>query len=156
MSTGAVPAQVSGVQAVRRCPDVSVALAAAVQRVEGIVVNADVARLLVHWLGQLADVAVQRNGCAPAGLVEVQRALAEAAVTAGDSRERESEAVPASEVLALMDEPVVSVDQAAEMLHLKPDSVRYLCRQGRLPAKRVAGRWFLSLTAVEQRERTSA
>jgi hypothetical protein len=68
-------------------------ISSAVQRVDAIWVSIDVGRLLVHWLGQFADVTAQRNGCALAGLVEVQYALAEAVAANGDSRRREHEAV---------------------------------------------------------------
>jgi len=133
--------------------DVRSRIGAAVQRVDAVLVSADVGRVLVHWLGQLAEVTVQRNGCAPAGLVEVQGALAEAVAAVGDSRVREPCDVLASEVLALGQEPVVNVGDAARMLDLKPDTVRLMCRRGKLGAKKVAGRWFPAVAAVQNQLR---
>lgn len=129
---------------------------AAVQRVDGIQISVEVGRLLVHWLGQFADIVTQRNGCAPVGLVEVQHVLAEAVAGHGDSRSRESEGLVAPELLALSEEPVVGVEEAARMLGLKPDSVRLMCRQGTMSAKKVAGRWFPTTTAVQEQLRRRA
>jgi hypothetical protein len=125
-------------------------IAAAVQRVDVIQVSVDAGHLLVHWLGQLADIGRQRNGCAPIGLVEVQHAIAEAVAAGCDSRRRESEGLVAPEVLALNEEPVMNLKDAAWMLELKPDSVRLMCRQGTLKAKKVGHSWFPTVTAVHQ------
>jgi len=131
-------------------------ISAAVQRVDAVQLSADVGRLVVHWLGQLAETAVQRNGCAPDGLVEVQHAIAEAIATGGDSRRRESEPAVSPELLALAQEPVIELEDAAQMLVLKPDTVRGMCRDEILAAKKVGGRWFPLAAAVQQELRRRA
>jgi hypothetical protein len=121
-------------------------VAASIQRVDAILISTDTGRLLVRWLGQLAEIARQRNGCPPMGLAEVRRTLAEA--IAADSRWRDSHAIPAAELLALGDEQVLGVEETARMLQLKPDTVRLMCREGTLEAKKKSGRWFPTADAV--------
>jgi Helix-turn-helix domain len=123
-------------------------LSAAVQRVEGVLVSAEAARVIVFLLGNYAKLAESRNGCVPDGLREVQGALAEA-VAAG-SRGRDGERVAAPAVLPLSHD-VIELEQAAEVLGMKADSVRNLCRRGGLDAQKRRGRWFVSASAVAQR-----
>ncbi|OBJ43109.1 hypothetical protein A5621_00855 [Mycobacterium colombiense] len=131
-------------------------MAGAVQRLDVVAMNADLARLVVFWLGRYAELAAQRNGCVPEGLVEAQHALAEAAVGVGDSRQREYEASMAAGVLAFGEDTVMNAEAAAQMLRLKPDTVRLMCRKGSLAAKKVAGRWFPDVVAVEEMARERA
>jgi hypothetical protein len=122
----------------------------------GVQLSVRASRMVVHFLGELAEITRQRNGCAPIGLVELQHSIAEAAAAIGDSRRRDSEALPAPEVLALAQEPTISVKEAARMLKLQPDSVRLMCRRRTLDAEHVEGRWFPRLAAVQEMLRRRA
>jgi hypothetical protein len=131
--------------------DMRAKIEAAVHRVDVVQLSPDVARLVVFWLGQYAEISQARYGCAPEGLIEAQHAIAEVVTaTGGDSRRREETAASSADLLALAQEPVLDVKDAAHMLDLKPDTIRLMCRQGTLGAKKVAGRWFPMAGAVQQ------
>jgi Helix-turn-helix domain len=125
-------------------------ISAAVTKVDGVMITPDVARLLVYWLGQLAEVARQRNGWPPRGLVEVQTALAEGVAAAG-SRGRESEGLVAAAVLRSgEEEPLVGVEDAAKVLGIRPDTVRWHCRRGNLETHEVGGHRLITAASLER------
>jgi hypothetical protein len=126
-------------------------LAGAVQRVDAVAISADFARVLVFWLGNYAKLARQTKGCAPDGLEDAQYVLAEACAPGGDSRLREDSTPGHAEILALGHDAVVDAETAAQMLGLKADTVRLMCRKGQLEAQKRAGRWFPTIAAVQQR-----
>lgn len=123
---------------------------AAVQRVDGVMISPAVAKVLVHWLGRYAELAVQRYGAVPDGLALVQSVLAEAVAGGGDSRQRDSEPIGAPGLLALAEEPVMSLEAAAVKMGLKPDTARLKCRNGTLSAKKVGRSWFPTVAAVQE------
>jgi hypothetical protein len=124
-------------------------IAAAVRPVGGVLLSADAARLLVHWLGQLAALTQARNGAAPHGLIAVQHHLAEAAAAAG-SRRREADGlgVPAV-VMFEHDEQYTTPTDAAAALGISPDAVRWHRRRGNLQGRRVGRSWLISIASLE-------
>jgi hypothetical protein len=88
------------------------AISAAVRRVDVVQINPSVARRLVEWLGELAEIRRRTNGCPPIGLVEVQQALAEAVAGGGDSRQREPEGLAAAEILGLNRDTEITTAEA--------------------------------------------
>jgi hypothetical protein len=104
-------------------------ISAAVSRVDAIQISPDIARLLVHLLGKLAQYETRRNGCPPDGLEDIQYALAEA--VAG-SHGASVEAIPAHVVSEL-----VSVAAAAAALGVEPTTVRYHYAKGNLQGTKV-------------------
>jgi hypothetical protein len=107
-------------------------IAAAVQRVDGVLVSPDLARVIVHWLGRLSDSCTRENGCAPQGLVEVQAALAEA--YAG-SRTREDSAISVLGAGESKREALLDTTAAARLLGIDATTVSLHCRAGRLGQK---------------------
>lgn len=47
-------------------------------------------------------------------------------------------------------EGYATVREAAERLHIHPESVRRLIRQGKLPAKKFANNWLIDREVLEQ------
>lgn len=131
-------------------------IAAAVQRVDVIQVSVDAGHLLVHWLGQLADIGRHRNGCAPIGLIEVQQALAEAVAGGGDSRQREPEGLAAAEILGLNRDTEITTAEAAAQLGLPADSVRWHCRRGNLDSRKVGRQHMVTVASIESYKRRKA
>lgn len=123
-------------------------IAAAVRPVGGVLLSADAARLLVHWLGQLAALTQSRNGAAPHGLIAVQHRLAEAAAAAG-SRRREQDGLGVPEVVAFEHERYTTPTDAAAALGISPDTVRWHRRRGNLEGRRVGRSWLISTASVE-------
>jgi hypothetical protein len=129
------------------------AIAASVQRVDGIVISPDLARVIVHWLGRLSDSCTRENGCAPEGLVEVQSVLAEAYAS---SCVREDSAAAAFGAGELSSETLLDTAAAAELLGLDATAVTFHCRAGRLGQK-VGRDWVIQRGELEafRRERSA-
>lgn len=49
--------------------------------------------------------------------------------------------------------PSLSISQAADQLGVRPDAIREWIRQGKMPAKRVAGEWNILTVDLERFER---
>ena len=52
-----------------------------------------------------------------------------------------------------MDDPFdsyVDVQHASSQLHIHPESVKRLIRQGRIPARKIANKWFIRRDVLEQ------
>lgn len=124
-------------------------MAGAVQRLDVVAINADLARLVVFWLGRYAELAAQRNGCIPDGLVEAQHALAEAAVSVGDSRQREQNSSAAVETIVSGHEPCVDTATAAAALGCTADKVRDHCRRGNLKSRKVGRQHMVTVDSLE-------
>jgi hypothetical protein len=92
----------------------------------------------------------QRNGAEPADLYALRNELAEAIAAGGASCNRDETVDAENGVLALQHENVLDVRSAAEILSCPADSVRAMCRGGRLAARRVNGRWFPFADAVHE------
>lgn len=120
-------------------------ISAAIQRVDSVQISADVGRLLVHWLGQHAEWAKQRYGCAPDGIEDVQYALAEAVAGGVDSHRASIEAIPAPLVSDL-----VEVRHAAAVLGVKPTTVRWHYRSGNLSGRKVGETLMIDSHSLEQ------
>lgn len=125
-------------------------IAASVRLPIGPEISWDLLRATVHWLSIYRELTVQRYGCPPDGLVVAIGVYAEA-IAGGDSRRRETNRDAAPEVLALGRATVIDLEEAAEMLKVKPDSVRDLCRRGVLAAEKRRNRWFPLKAAVMER-----
>jgi Helix-turn-helix domain len=132
-------------------------IAAAVQRVDGVLVSTDLARVLVHWLGQLAKAQQRNNGCASSELVAAQNALAEACFAAGHCAQRESERAAAAEILISGHEDMhVSTAEAAAALGITANGVRWLCGQGRLSGRKVGRQVMVTASSVEDYKQRKA
>jgi hypothetical protein len=107
-------------------------ISAAVQRVDAVQITPDVGRLLVHWLGQHAEWAKQRYGCAPEGLEDVQYALAEAVARGIDSHGASMDATLPVEMSGL-----VEVKAAAAAIGVKETTVRWHYKRGNLSGRKV-------------------
>jgi hypothetical protein len=124
-------------------------IAAAVQRAEGILITHDFARVAVHYFGRLAQELARQNGCAPDALVSMQRALAEACTAGGDdSRHASVEPIVAQEILEL-DHDFVDTQTAAQMLGIKPDTVRFNYRAGALKGRKVGRQLMIAKSSIE-------
>jgi excisionase family DNA binding protein len=127
------------------------AIAAQVQRVDAIQITPALANLIHRFLSRYADLATQRYGAPPEGLQDTQYALGEALASKPDySRQREQNPADSPQFIGLGGDEVMSTDEAAKMLDLKADSVRYMCREGKLAAKRPGRQWFPLLAAVQE------
>jgi hypothetical protein len=127
---------------------------ASVQRLDVVALHADVARVVVFWLGRYAKLAEQANGCIPAGLVEAQHAIAEAVAAVGDSRPRECSRIAGWDIADWERDELMDTTAAAAHLGLKPTTVTLHCRAGRLGQK-VGREWVIRASELEvfQRER---
>lgn len=134
---------------------------------EMILISNDLARVIVHWLGQYAEQCRQRNGSAPDGLSVVLQLLAEAAISHSrprerlpirggispgdsgrDSRRREIARRYASSDLLSGDAGFVSPSEAADMLGITADAVRWRCRSGKLPSRKDGRRTVIPVSAL--------
>jgi hypothetical protein len=127
--------------------DPASAIRAAVERVDRIQMTTDLGRMLVHWLGNYAELARQRYGCTPQGLIETQHAIAEAVV--GDSRQREVKRSALQELLLSGHGSDVDTARAADLLGITADSVRWHCRKGNLVFHRVGRQMMISAASIE-------
>lgn len=59
-----------------------------------------------------------------------------------------SDRIPNEEVTSLSPEDILTVDEAATLLSLHPDTVRRLAREGRIPAGKLADQWRFSRRAM--------
>lgn len=126
--------------------------------VEGVLVGADLLRLVHFWLGEHARDRQRRCGAVPVGLPETLLVLAEA--LGADSRRRESSAsvsaghVPAvsrrrefSGLLAA-GEGELRVAEVGQLLGISASAVRYRCGKGTLPGRKVGGQWLVPAAAA--------
>ncbi len=127
------------------------AISDAVRLPRGPELSWDLIRANIHWLGNYRDMTIQRYGCPPDGLIEALAVLAEAYAAGSDSRPRETEPTAPPKILVLGQDAVIDLEEAAQMLELKPDSVRDLCRRGVLAAHKRRNRWFPVNAAVLER-----
>lgn len=123
-------------------------VASHVHRAHGMLISVELARIIVHWLGSYARMAIDRNGCPPDGLTDVQRAIGEAII---DSRPREE--IPDSRgtripFIAGSDtegqRPTYDADAAAAVLGIRPTTVRWHLAHGNLHGRKVRGRWDIT------------
>ncbi|MEB3062479.1 helix-turn-helix domain-containing protein [[Mycobacterium] zoologicum] len=139
-----------------------------VQPVDGmILISDDLARVIVHWLGQYAEQCRQRSGIAPDRLRDVQQLLAEAAIAYSRPRERlpiSNRISPGDSVrdsrrreiagrcldldLLSGDAGFVSPSEAADMLGITADAVRWRCRSGKLPSRKAGRRTVIPVSAL--------
>lgn len=102
-------------------------ITAAVRRVDTIQIDPDLVRIVVHWLGQYADLATQRHGCPPEGLTEVQYTLAEACAASKNSRQHQLEHLAATQPLTSGYDSECDTSEAAALLGITASGVRYHC-----------------------------
>ena len=131
----------------RRAADERTRIAASVQRIDSVVISVDAARLVVHWLGQLAEITRQRNGCPPEGLVEFQHAIAEELVA--DSRRREQDGLGEPEAVAFEHEQCMGTAEAAAELGVSADTARWHCRKGNLDGRKFGRQLMVTAASVE-------
>jgi hypothetical protein len=125
------------------------AIADAVRRVDAILITPDLAKVLVRYLGRLAQELARQNGCAPEALVSVQQALAEACAAGGeDSRHASTESVGGHGLLDL-DHDFVDTQAAADMLQIRADTVRWHCRNGALESRKVGRHLMIAKSSIE-------
>lgn len=114
-------------------------------RSDVIVIEPDLARLLVHWLGDYARLASVHRPGVPEGLAAAQSALAEAVASQSGRPERNSElgapAVASGPMRRNCD--WLSTPEAGLELGLRTDTVGLLCRRGELAARKADGRHYL-------------
>jgi hypothetical protein len=120
-------------------------IGAAVQRVDVIQIDADLARMFLHWLGGYAKLAQARYGCLPEGLADAQYALAEACAARNGSHGTSFDAIPALEVSDL-----VEVRTAADVLGVKPTTVRWHYKTGNLAGRKVGETLMIDSESLEQ------
>jgi hypothetical protein len=130
-------------------------ISAAVKRVDVIQLDLDVARLVIHWLGKLAEYETQRNGCPPHGLAEVQSALAESCAS-GNARQHEDFTPGDAEILGFNRDMEITAAEAAARLGIRADLVRWHCRQGNLAARKAGRQYMVSVSSVENYKRRKA
>jgi hypothetical protein len=131
-------------------------ISAAVQRVDAIQISPGMARLLVHWLGQLAKAQQRTNGCASGELVAAQNALAEACFAAGHCAQRESERAAATEILISEHEPYISTAEAAAALGKTANGVLWLFNHGHLSGRKVGRQVMVTASSVEDYKQRKA
>ncbi|MEY8015256.1 helix-turn-helix domain-containing protein [Mycobacterium servetii] len=132
----------------RRTADERTRIAASVQRIDSVALSLDAARLVVHWLGQLAEITRQRNGCPPEGLVEFQHAIAEELVA--DSRRREQGGSRPHELVGFEHEQrYMEPAEAATALGVSADTVRWHCRKGNLDGRKFGRQVMVTAASVE-------
>ncbi len=119
-------------------------------RTDSITLTPDVARLLVHWLGDYARLKQQPGQPGvPEGLAATQCALAEAVARVGDSRRREQDGLGEPEAVAFEHEQCMGTAEAAAELGVSADTVRWHCRKGNLDGKRVGRQLMVTGSSVE-------
>jgi len=127
------------------------AIAAQIRPLQGLSFGPNMVPVIQNWLRHYAEIMTQRNGAPPDGLLDTNYAIAEYLAAGGDlSRQREQNAAVSPEFLVLREDAYVSIQEAATMLGLKPDSVRHMCRKGKLDAKQIGRQWFPKLAAVQE------
>lgn len=133
-----------------------------VQPTDGMfLISGELARVIVHWLGQYARQCQQRNGSAPDRLIEVQQLIAEAITAYSRPREhlprgdagvdsRRRETIGRSRDIDLLsgDAGFVSPSDAADLLGITADAVRWRCREGKLPSRKDGRRTLIPLSAL--------
>jgi Helix-turn-helix domain len=136
------------------------AIAGAVQRVDGVVIRTDLARLIIHGLRGYTELATQRYGVAPEWVADVQYGLAESLAdtrqheppTCDNSRQRELSSLKAAEILDSSQE--FTTAEAAAALRISADLVRYHCRKGNLQRRKVGQQVMVSRSSVESFKHT--
>ncbi|AAS05079.1 helix-turn-helix domain-containing protein [Mycobacterium avium] len=126
-------------------------------RVSEIEITPDLARCLVHWLGDYIRLKQQPGQPGvPEGLVAAQTALAEAyaAVTHSPRSERDRP-IGAGFVFSAHD-AWVGTAEAAEMLGIKAGSVGWLCRESHLEHRKVGRQYMISTASIEDYKRRKA
>lgn len=115
-----------------------------IQAVHGLMISFAFAADLVAALDRLATLAAPKGArLTPrltAGRDHMARAIAYADASA------EVVAVPGA--LAFERDAITDTKTVANMLDITTDGVRWLCRNGRLEAELVAGRWLIGLASV--------
>lgn len=116
-------------------------------------------RLVVEVLGYLDRIATE-NGRRPTPKVEALRHRLKSAYLTVSGRTVPDGASPSSPTrrsLLPSGHELVDTGQAARLLGISPDTIRYHARRGNLPAQRAGGRWLYDAAAVaalaEQRAR---
>jgi DNA-binding CsgD family transcriptional regulator len=140
------------------------AIAAAIQRVDGLLISTDMARLIMHGLSGYATLAAQRNGCAPDWVAKVQYALAEPLaeslrqrepLTCESSRQREVLSSAEAEILPFGYDEITTAEAAAT-LGISPDAVRWHCRKGNLESRKVGRQLMVTTTSIENYKQRKA
>lgn len=120
-------------------------------RAKTISVDLDLMRYIVHWLGDYARLK-ERPGQpgAPEGLIPAQIALAEAVAVMSDSRQREQDGLGAAELVAFEHEQCMGTAEAADLLGISADTVRWHCRAGNLEFRRVGRQLMIPVSSIER------
>ena len=106
------------------------------------------ARELVSALDALDQLARPRGQRLSASLADIRRELATCTSRPPVSGSTNAEGIAA--LLNSQSTPMgIDTDTAAEHLGITPDAVRWLCRNGRLIADRVRGRWFVEAQSLD-------
>lgn len=137
-----------------------------VQRVERIEIGLDTAQYLVAVIDLFDRLLSQRGQPLPTRLAAIQLSLTRC-IDSRDASGKFAGQTFSTRVHASADGPavldvshstagVVDTATAAEMLGIKEDSVRYLCRRGRFDSVKPGGRWLITAESVERRKRSVA
>lgn len=126
-------------------------IALAVRRVDVIQIDPGLARIIVHWLGQYADLATQRHGCPPEGLTEVQYTLAEVCVSANkNSRQHQENGLTATQPLVSGHDSEFGTTETAALLGITASCVRYHCERGNLKSRRCGRQLMITATSIAE------
>lgn len=139
----------NAIRAARTAGQHGSAIRDAVRRVNVVQLEPSLVRMLVFWLGKYAELAEQRYGSKPEGVVEVQSALAEAYV-AGDSRQHEQDHRMAPEAITSGCDSWIGTAEAAEILGCTADNVRDHRRRGNLESRQGGRPYMISVASVER------
>lgn len=120
-------------------------ISAAVRRVDVIQIDADMGRMLLCWLGSYAKLVEQRNGCLPDGLADAIYALAEACAARTDSHGASVDAV-----LPQLVSNLVTVQAAADLLGVRPTTVRYHYKTGSLSGTKTGTALMIDTTSLAE------
>jgi Helix-turn-helix domain len=119
---------------------------------DGITISVGVAAVLVDLIGLAEKLLGRQNGQPlPTKLRDIRDDLSTCITRAAANADVSTKAVLAESVLAFDKSP----DAAAEILGIKPGSVRSACRAGHI-GRKVGDRWLISDEEIEMYRRTSA
>lgn len=124
------------------------------QRIEGVALSDDDAAELVAALDALERLAAAHGARLSPRLVDLRRGLSALAETRASARADARIGVAEVADALTVDMGAVDTATAARALGITSDGVRYLCRSGRLPAYRRAGRWWINAAELHAVART--
>jgi len=126
-------------------------IAARVRRADTVQIDPALTRMIVHWLGQHAELARLRYGSPPVGLPEAQQILAEACVDVSENSCRQQENhLTAIQPLISGHDSEVDTAEAAAVLGLTRGGVRYHCENDNLEYRRCGRQFMITRTSLAE------